>query len=255
MTSINRRSFFMGAAAFVTGCVGHEAMSPAGASSGAGGPVRAPSTGQSWRYAKRDLVTGNQIDTEVCRVSNISSVIELSVAAEGAPEHPAPPKSWGSAWLQHFADRSLPVMTSTTEIQSPWGQILVDPHWSEVQAYREPLPLWPTELRPGWSKTFNTLYMTPTSEDELPWQLTMTAHDWETVNVPAGRFQALRYTNLINMRFTNVSGKVAGQRTETLWMAPQVGRFIARESTGTFYQDVGEQFNEPAHRWELLGYT
>lgn len=251
MPNLNRRSFLMGTAAFAAGCAGHETLSPP-----AGGQsVRAPQLGQTWRYAKRDLVTGKQIDTETCRVQHVDKVVELSVTVAGPAEHPVTAPSWGAAWLEHHVDRPPPSATPNSEIHAPWGRVLVDPHWVEVQVYRDPLPLWPVELRPGWSKTYNTLYMTPTSSDELPWQLTMTAHDWETVNVPAGKFRALRYTNLINLRYTNVSGKVAGQRLETLWIAPEVGRFVARESTGTFYQDVAEQFNEPAHRWELLEFT
>jgi hypothetical protein len=84
-----------------------------------------------------------------------------------------------------------------------------------VQVYEKPIPLWPTQLRPGWSATVYTPYETPQAPDEeLPWQLTTHVKGWESLVVPAGRFNALRYHNLINFRFTNVSERVAAQRQE-----------------------------------------
>jgi hypothetical protein len=83
----------------------------------------------------------------------------------------------------------------------------------------------------------------------------MHAHRWESVSVPAGQFTVLRYANVINFRYTNVSERVAAQRLETIWLAPEIGRWVARESFGTFYQDVGERFHESSYRWELLDWT
>jgi hypothetical protein len=83
----------------------------------------------------------------------------------------------------------------------------------------------------------------------------MHAYKWESVTVPAGRFTALRYFNIINFRYSNVSEKVAAQRLETVWFAPEIGRWVARESQGAYYQDVGERFQEDRSRWELLEWT
>jgi hypothetical protein len=83
----------------------------------------------------------------------------------------------------------------------------------------------------------------------------MRAHRWESIATPAGHFTALLYTNLINFRYTNVSGRVAGQRKERIWIAPEVGRWVVRESSGTFYQDAAEPFDEDSYRWELLSWT
>jgi hypothetical protein len=97
--------------------------------------------------------------------------------------------------------------------------------------------------------------MIPDSQQMIPWQLTMHARKWESIEVPAGHFTALRYTNLIDLRYTNVSERVAGQRKENIWFVPEIGRWVVRESSGTFYQDVGEEFNESSYRWELLSWT
>ena len=81
--------------------------------------------------------------------------------------------SWLSKYVPHPEtppDRALP-----SEIQQPWGKVLVDPHWSQVQVYETSIPLWPTLLQPGWKFYINTKYKTPTNEAGLPWGQTMTA--------------------------------------------------------------------------------
>jgi hypothetical protein len=85
----------------------------------------------------------------------------------------------------------------------------------------------------------------------------MKAHGWESVTVPAGTFRALKYTNLINFTSTDAT-RTSSVRQETLWLAPEVGRWIARESTGSFFQDdsiTDEPYQEAGYRWELLKWT
>ena len=85
----------------------------------------------------------------------------------------------------------------------------------------------------------------------------MTARGWEMVSVPAGQFKALKFTNLINFRSTDFS-RAACQRQETIWFAPEVGRWVARESSGIYYindSSVDTPYNEPGFRWELLEWT
>ena len=158
-------------------------------------------------------------------------------------------------WRTHLGEESFN-RPPPSEVQAPWGMIWIDPHWEEVQVYDNPVPLWPTQLRPGWSATIYTPYETPQAPDEaLPWQLSMHAQGWESLVVPAGHFSAFRYHNLVNFRFTNVSERVSAQREENIWFAPEIGRWVARESWGTFYQDVGERFRESSSRWQLLRWT
>jgi len=247
---VTRRRFLTAAAALTTGCAGRgmSASAPEGGES----HVRGPAVDQFWRYARHDYFTGLVIDTQTDRVSAVGQVIEVASTSDSGNGRPAVNGSWGGPWLQQYLGASRTSGPLPSEMQAPWGMVLVDPHWDEIQLYERPIPLWPMELRPGWSVTINTQYKTPESPDELPWQLTMHAHRWEPIAVPAGRFLTLRYTNLINFRFTNVSERVAAQRQENIWFAPEIGRWVARESIGTFYQDVGERFHETSYRSELL---
>ena len=85
----------------------------------------------------------------------------------------------------------------------------------------------------------------------------MVAHGWEMITVPAGEFRALRFTNMINFRSTDFS-RSANQRQETVWFAPEVGRWVVRESTGSYYiedSSVDTPYSESAYRWELLEWT
>ena len=52
--------------------------------------------------------------------------------------------------------------------------------------------------------------------------------------------------------------KVEPRSGGMLWFAPDVGRWAARESNGSYYLDdsvVDQPFLESSYRWELLGWT
>ena len=125
----------------------------------------------------------------------------------------------------------------------------VDPHWSQVQVYETPIPLWPTQLRPGWQTRVSTSYKTPADQNALPWDQTMKAHGWETITVSAGQFKALRFTNSIRFTHSDFS-RTDSVRQETLWFAPEVGRWVVRESMGSYYladSTIVQPYGAPSH--------
>ncbi|HSZ09511.1 MAG TPA: hypothetical protein VK794_13310 [Steroidobacteraceae bacterium] len=223
----------------------------------AGSPaVRAPAVGQSWRYSKRDIFTHTIVDDQIDRVAAVGRTIDIDSRSEASKNGKT--EKWGTAWLRKYIPRrELPEGPLPSEIQAPWGQVLVDPHWSQVQVYEAPIPLWPAQLTPGWKTHFNTKYKTPSNEDGLPWDQTMAAHEWQTISVAAGNFRALRFTNVISFKSADFSRETS-QRKETIWFAPEVGRWVARESTGTYYiedSSVDTPYDEPGFRWELTEFT
>jgi hypothetical protein len=250
MQRFTRRAFLLSSASLSVGCVSHRAaIGPEPAAS-----VRAPVVGQSWRYAKIGTLSGRLVDDQVDRIATSDGMVRIDSRSEPATD--APKSSWGKRVLSGYVVRDNPVGPLPGEVQEPWGSVRVDPHWSEVQTYETPIPLWPTELRAGWSSRFYTKYTTPSHDTGLSWDQTMSAHAWETVSVPAGRFTALRYTNLID--FAGADGtRSACRRKETLWFAPEVGRFVIRESSGTYYLTNSADdtlYEESSYRWELLSY-
>jgi hypothetical protein len=255
MSKLTRRYFLLSAAALPVACAlrrpGANGPTPNAAS------VREPSAGQSWRYAKRDAISGAFVDNQIDTVNTVGTTVSIDSRSEAAA-YDEQAHSWGMAWLHKNFGEHRPSVSLASEIQEPWGMILVDPHWSEIQVFEAPIPLWPTQLRPGWHSHFNARYKTPSHEGAgLGWDQTISAHDWETITVPAGQFSALRYTNLIN--FTSADfARTTSIRRESIWFAPQVGRWVARESIGTYYltDSVSDQpYMEPSFRWELLEWT
>jgi hypothetical protein len=254
MSKLTRRYFLLSAAALPVGCALRRSGADAPAPNDAN--IRQPSAGQSWRYAKRNTFTGGFVENQIDTVNTVGTSVSIDSRSEAEANNDK--AHWGLAWLhKNFAEHRLSVALAS-EIQEPWGMILVDPHWSEIQVFEAPIPLWPTQLRPGWHSHFNTQYKTPSHDESgLDWAQTISAHGWETITVPAGRFSALRFTNLINFTSTD-SARTASKRRESIWFAPQVGRWVARESMGSYLladSVIDQPYNEPSFRWELLEWT
>ena len=255
MVHVTRRFFLLSSAALSVGCAirrpGADATQPTQ-------NVRQPVVGQSWHYAKHDIFTRAVVDDQTDKVAMVDHTVEIDSSYQAAADSNAANSRWGAALLRKYmAHRDNPAGALPSEIQDPWGMVAVDPHWSQVQVYETPIPLWPTQLQPGWQTHISTKYKTPTDQDGLAWEQTMKAHAWETIGVPAGQFTALRYTNLIQFR-SGDSSRTDSVRRETLWFAPEVGRWVARESTGSYYLGdslVDQPFNESGFRWELLEWS
>ena len=253
MKELSRRAFLLSSIALPLGC----SLAPTfpGARVPGQNPtlsVRPPNPGQWWRYAKRDGFTGKLVETQVARVTEVGATINIERRRE-AQENAH--QSWGSKWL--LGDRPVGAAELQGEVQQPWGMILVDPHWDLLQVYAAPIPLWPMELRPGWSSTFNTKFKTPLSGWENSWQQTMRAHAWEKIRVPAGEFLTLRYTNRINFTHPDFSRSDC-VREETLWLAPEVGRWVSRRTSGTYYLNdsiIDNQFDEDSYHCDLLEWS
>lgn len=256
MARVSRRYFLISSAALSVGCTMRRPEAPGRAASNPS--VREPVLGQSWRYAKRDLYTHALLDDQIDSVAAVGSTIDIDSRSEDTKSTYTVGSSWGNGWLKkYFPHRDSYTGPLPNEVQSPWGSILVDPHWSQVQVYKTPIPLWPNKLAPGWRTYVNTKYKTPSNDVGLPWEQTMHARDWGMIMVPAGQFRALRFSNMINFTSADFS-RADCQRQETVWIAPEVGRWVARESSGTYYIDdsaADTPYNESAYRWELLEWT
>ena len=193
--------------------------------------VRAPQVGQEWVYSKKNVFNGKELAIITERVSSVGDQIVISrTTADGG---------------------QLP-----SEIQGPWGMISTDPHWSRVISYSPAIPLWPQNLSGNWSKQVNTKYQIAGYDDNFyNWNLYMSSSGWEQITVPAGTFAALRFQNLIN--FENADpNKVDCIRKETIWFAPQIGRWVARESTGScrIQGQISVESHEDSIQWQLLSY-
>jgi hypothetical protein len=193
--------------------------------------VRPPKVGQEWSYIKRDVFNGKNLGMLTERVASIGTTIVIERTDESGGRY-------------------------ANEVQGPWGMVITDPHWSKTISFNPAIALWPQELSASWSKQFNTQYqIAGYPGSSYGWQAYMSAHGWEQITVPAGTFLTLRYQNLINY-ISNDDNKVDCIRKEILWFAPSIGRWVARESSGSYMiqGQPGVPILEDSLQWQLSAY-
>ena len=191
--------------------------------------IRPPQVGQQWTYIKRDVFDGKSLGLITERVASIGSTIVIERTNENGDRLP-------------------------DEIQGPWGMIAKDPHWGRVINFNPAIPLWPQTLSATWNRQLSTKYSIAGYPDSLyGWQLYMSAHGWEKITVPAGQFLALRYQSLINYENSDPD-KVNCIRKETAWFSPAIGRWVARESSGTYniQGQIEAEILEDSIQWQLV---
>ena len=193
--------------------------------------VRPPQIGQEWSYIKKDIFNGKTLGVITERVSKIGSSIMID---------------------RSTADGGM----LASEIQTSWGMVTTDTQWSRLLNFNPSLPLWPLELSTNWSKQFTTKYnIAGYPDSQLNWQEYMSVQGWEKITVPAGEFIALRFQNLINYENSDPA-KVDCIRKETVWFAPQIGRWVAREASGSYQiqSQGGVVVLEGSYQWQLTSY-
>jgi len=192
--------------------------------------VRTPQVGQEWVYSKKNVFNGKELGIITERVSNIGSSIVISRSDADGGQLPS-------------------------EIQGPWGMISTDPHWSKLMTYTPVIPLWPQNLSGNWSQQANTKYQIAGYDGNFfNWNLFMSSDGWEKITVPAGSFTALKFQNLIYFENPDPN-KFDCVRKETIWFAPQIGRWVARESTGSCITGAENvPIPENTTQWQLQSY-
>jgi hypothetical protein len=194
--------------------------------------VRLPQIGQEWRYLERDFFSGQTRGVVVEKISSVGKTITVSRSDEyGSP---------------------LP-----SEIQGPYGMVIADPHWGKVLNFNPAIPLWPEKMSGSWNKeVFSKYNISGYPQNKNEWQLYMSAHGWEKITVPAGDFIALRFQNTINYESEDIN-KMNCIRSETIWFSPQIGRWVARESSGSYQvrDTIGPFLLEGSTKWQLLSWT
>ena len=193
--------------------------------------VRAPQVGQSWTYKHLNYYNGQWLDTLKEEITAVSP----------------------SVVVQRHSANTGPL---ASEIQPRWGHIQQDPSWDLLQTYESPLPLWLIPEASGVNQNLDTHYRSGTSAFRYWLQAQIKVMDRETVTLPLGSFQTLRIEKLIRQTHVD-SGKLFLLRRETLWLAPEIGRWVVRETDGTFRR-AGKKLDEGREdhfRWELTAWT
>ena len=137
----------------------------------------------------------------------------------------------------------------------PWN-IVQDPNWDRQMTFATPQPLIPRDLIHPSTQSTGSRYRVPEDSGQFTWTQTLFARDWERVNVPAGSFDCLRLERRISFQHPDLL-RLRSERTETLWYAPAVSRWVQREWTGIFWRS-SLRYGGVREDWvlaQLLDYT
>ncbi|HVL58930.1 MAG TPA: hypothetical protein VM491_20710 [Burkholderiaceae bacterium] len=141
----------------------------------------------------------------------------------------------------------------------PWNAV-VDATYDMPIHFAEPMPLLPPTGDPGARAIDSTYWTNPDYPGlRFRWSQTLRSRGWERVTVPAGTFDALRVTRRMWFDHPGLY-RIRSERWETLWYAPAVNRWVAREWSGEFIEEPMIQRFRWLHRedwllWQLTGYT
>ena len=195
--------------------------------------VRPPKVGQEWVYTVRNVFNQEVVDTVTERVVAVDKEIRIERSGVKAGRLP-------------------------DEIQSPWGFILQDPHWSPPQLFSQAIPLWPEQLAPKWSGFYRTRYQVPGyPSSTYYWGLNISVVQWERISVPAGQFLTLKYQNASPYFESNDLFRIANYREEDVWFSPEIGRWVIRRGFGRYIIPGvfwGDAYWEDYLQWELVSW-
>lgn len=195
--------------------------------------IRGPKIGQEWVYQVRNVFNQSVVDIVTEKVVEVGK--QIRITRSGANAGPLP-----------------------DEIQSPWGYVLLDPHWNPPQVFQRALPLWPVKFSPDWSSFYRTRYQVIGQPDSsYYWGLNIAAVQWEQITVPAGTFRALKYQNESPYFESNDVFRIANYRQEDLWVVPEIGRWAIRRGYGRYLfagMFWSNAYWEDYLEWELISW-
>jgi hypothetical protein len=233
--TMNRRSAMLAAlSALPAGCaiqpLGAVATTPVEPPAGVG-PLRAPAVGQRWTYRKLNRFNGSLVEVVQESVAAVAPTVDIQRQSENGGELPA-------------------------EKHAAWGQLLRDPAWDYPMNFEAPVPLWPTPLAAGTRAAADTRYRTDGGSVRFWIQVQSRVRGWERLTVAAGTFDALRVERFIRVEHQDHL-RAETTRSDVMWIAPQVGRWVARETSGVYRlqgQRLIDESPEDRFRWELTAW-
>ena len=195
--------------------------------------MRAPKVGQEWVYRVRNVFNQEIVDTVTEKVVSVGEQIRISrVGVKAGP---------------------LP-----DEIQSPWGFVIQDPHWSPPQKFTSAIPFWPEKLIANWNGFYRTRYQVLGHPDgSFYWGVNVNSYQWERISVAAGEFLTLKYQNEMPYFESQDVFRVANYREDLLWLSPEVGRWVIRRSYGRYITPGvywANAYWEDYLEWELISW-
>lgn len=193
--------------------------------------IRPPQKGQSWTYKVLNFYNSLELDVVRETVAEVDTIIRLDRYSS-----------------QHG------ILAS--EIQSTWGRIKQEPTWENVNTYESPLPLWPQVFSLGAKDRVDTYYLADSSSFQYWISLHSQISSFERLELDSGTFDTIRVDKFIRLSHPNPT-RLNLVRTEKLWLAPEIGRWVVRETNGIFMTSGRRQSEgrEDHLRWELTNWV
>ena len=235
--SITRRHALLALAASPVGCAIQQlspvATQPMAAPVGAGG-IRLPQAGQAWTYRKLNHFN-----------SQVLAMVHETVASAGASGTTIHRREEGGLPLPH-------------EQHGTWGQLLRDPVWDYPLNLEQAVPLWPANWAVGQQQVVHTHYLEDGGSFRYWVQVYAVVKGWERVTLPSGVFDTLRVERMLRLAHHDFNRSDTVRR-DVMWLAPEVGRWVVRETSGRYREPDGDkpggsEYLEDHFRWELTAW-
>jgi hypothetical protein len=233
--TVNRRCALLATLALPAGCTIQPLASlPTTPIPAPGGPVslRAPLVGQRWTYRQLNFFNSSLLGVVQETVASLRPTIDVDRRADSGAALP-------------------------DERHAAWGQLLRDPAWDYPMTFEAPVPLGPASLTVGETSTVNTRYRMDGGSIPFWIQVHSVVRGWERVTVGAGAFDTLRVERLIRLDHQDPT-RAETVRRDILWLSPEVGRWVARETSGEYFllgsSRMWSYSPEDHFRWELTAW-
>ncbi|MEI7447357.1 MAG: hypothetical protein WCK28_20895 [Burkholderiales bacterium] len=173
-------------------------------------PAPVARVGDRWRYRIVDRYTDAWVDEPTWEVVEAGDLLRLKISPR----------------------RSTPSHALEERFASPWVA-LTEVVFGSAYPFRDPVPIVPAPLEYGRLVSTATTYVDPAAPRPRRWSQQVRVGGWESVTVPAGRFDCLRIGRTIAYEDPD-GGRNGATRSDTLWYAPAVHRWVQRELRGEY---------------------
>jgi len=195
--------------------------------------VREARVGQLWKYLKINQFNSDPIELIEDQISTIENG-QIIISRKGQKS-------------QNLGN----------EVQSPYGKLMSDSDWDASQTYQSVVPIYLNLNQINLSESVRTSYQVGKSSYHLPMAVTIRQLGWESITISSGTFTAMKIEKLIRFQH-NDSSRLDSTRMDRYWFSPDVGRWVVRETSGTYFIMAGSRRNdmkEDFFRYELQSWT
>lgn len=196
------------------------------------GDVRDPAVGQSWVYSKYNCYNSQLLDVVKDQIVKVGKDIQI---------------------VRNSKDN----ISLGDEIHSEWGRVKKDSYWDLVQTYEKFVPHWLNGMKVGEKEDFETYFFSDISSFKYWLSGRIYFVGWEKVKLPAGTFDTMHFEKIIRLPQYD-SFRLDSVRKDSIWIAPEVGRWVVRETNGEYRVSGGKGSSirrEDNFRWQLESWT